>query len=65
MVYVFVVTPFSAVTTTLIKFTPTASGTDTAAPLATVLPFTFTVAPASATVGVTLIELTPLATLAV
>ncbi|MNW61101.1 hypothetical protein D3C74_391360 [compost metagenome] len=63
--YVFVVTPFSAVTTTGIAFDPTLSDTVIAVPLTAAVPSTFTVAPASVTVGVILIELTPPATLAV
>ncbi|MNP70099.1 hypothetical protein D3C76_1662870 [compost metagenome] len=58
MVYVFVLLS-AAVTTAVIVFDPTLSGTVVAVPLTTAAPFTVTVAPASAAVGVTLIELTP------
>ncbi|MNM81757.1 hypothetical protein D3C81_937680 [compost metagenome] len=64
MVYVFVL-PSAAVATTVIEFEPTLSDTVVAVPLATATPFTFNVAPASATVGVTLIELALFPTLAV
>ena len=65
MLYVLVVVS-AAVTATVIVLLPTLRviGPD-ALPLATVTPFTFTVAPASATVGVTVIEVMLLATVAV
>ena len=63
IVYACVVVPSCAVTTTVIGLTPTASAMAAEAlPLATVLPFTLTVAVASATVGVTVIVLTAFAT---
>ncbi|MNR52425.1 hypothetical protein D3C85_1722710 [compost metagenome] len=64
--YVFVVVPSSAVTTVVIVLLPTLKPmASDAAPLATAVPFTFIVALLSDTVGVTVILLTPLATLAV
>ncbi|MNZ84462.1 hypothetical protein D3C78_1032190 [compost metagenome] len=54
-----VVTPSAAVTTIVIGLDPTRSDAVVAVPLTAAVPFTVTVAPASAAVGVTLIELTP------
>ena len=66
MLYVLVAVVSAAVTTTVIVLLPTASAiAPDGLPLATVAPFTFTVAPASATAGVTVSELTLLATEAV
>ena len=60
------VVPSCAVTTTLIGLAPTTKAiAPDALPLATVVPLTLTVAVASATVGVTVIELTALATASV
>ena len=62
-VYVCVVVPSCAVTTMVIALAPTTSAiAPDALPLTTVLPLTFIVAVASATVGVTVIEVTALAT---
>ena len=57
------VVPSCAVTATLIGLAPTTSAmAPEALPLATVVPLTLTVAVASATVGVAVIELTPFTT---
>ncbi|MNW57121.1 hypothetical protein D3C74_349010 [compost metagenome] len=60
-----VVTPSAAVTTIVIGLDPTTSDAVVAVPLTTAAPFTVTVDPASANVGVTSIEVTLLSTLAV
>ncbi|MNY82464.1 hypothetical protein D3C86_2245760 [compost metagenome] len=58
--------PSSAVTTVVIVLLPTLNPmAPDAAPLATAVPFTFTVALLSDTVGVAVMLLVPLATLAV
>ena len=60
------VVPFCAVTTVLITLEPTFNGMDPeAVPELTVVPFTFMVARASALFGVTVNEVTALATDAV
>ena len=65
-VYVPVVVPSCAVTTTVIVFGPTAKGMALyAVPLVTAFPFTVTVALASEVVGVTVILVVALLTLAV
>ena len=65
-VYVCVVVPSCAVTAVVIVLAPTFNAiADDAAPLATVVPFTFIVALASETVGVTVILVVALLTLAV
>ena len=65
-VYVLVVVPFCAVTTVVITLLPTERFIDPeAVPLVTEVPFTVTVAVASATVGVTVMEVILLATDAV
>ena len=62
MVYVLVVTPSAAVTTTDMVFAPTAKACEPdSEPEATVVPFTFMVAPASAAVGRTNTDETVLA----
>jgi hypothetical protein len=66
IVYVFVVTPSCAVTSTVITLSPTLSVIrPDGLPLATVTPLTLTVAVGSATVGVTVTVLLALVTLAV
>ena len=66
IVYVFVVLPSAAVTSTEIVFEPTFKVISLlAVPLATATLFTLTVAPASASVGVTFTLVTSCATLAV
>ena len=65
-VYVLVVVPFWAVTTVVMVFDPTDNGRLwDAVPEVTAVPFTFTVALASAVVGVIVIAVTLLATLQV
>jgi ArsR family metal-binding transcriptional regulator len=66
MVYVRVLLPSAAVTTTDRVFAPTASAIDAVLPpLATMLPLTLTMASTSALVGVSVIVLTLLATASV
>ena len=62
MVYVWMVTPSEAVTTTEMGFDPTDKGIDPDNdPEVTAEPFTFMVAPAPLAVGLTKTEATPLA----
>ncbi len=65
VVYVFAV-PFSAVTTTVIELLPTFNPiAPLACPLTTAVPFTVTIAVASVTVGVTVVDNSEFATVAV